>query len=741
MITFSPALCETTILNIPFHPGHLTFTATVEDGQFDTRSIIQIWTDIADNSQSSGEQAWSSRSFQFEQNASVASLSIPFLDFVHPFRSQFSFTYRILHPDGYIQWLGEFRRNGSLIVNRYDDRLVLFGDWSTNTLGHVFTPKSAIKSPLQVFSLSEKIQWRCWNLSNRFVYNQKNFHHPHPVSSAPRLLSADDGPSHVSSALLVPSQPKAAIVPLSPILLTSQDVQITIHPAARSVYITSPSKGGQLSLQTLSPDALVTSLTASFPSAVSIPDPDNRHARLLVYPDRAPTRLFLLPLSPDSSASAPSALFLPLSPILSHVQFLSNASSSYFSVSNPTRFASTSADHIQLNILDFGGAQFSLSPVYDLVKPDGDVRLSLLSKHNRIASPISHSLLTPPPSPPLSAAENESQSLQLPEDSHQLPDQLPVLHVHHVDDQTSQPLEPVLTSGQSTPSPDVQEQLASGQTTPKPRPAVNDSSDPTPSVARPVERVSIMRLIHFVLRILVFYTRMLSRIVLSIFGRLFPFNVPNREPVATPKIKTVELDDDQTENEPASVSSAVHTPALLTPRAGTPKRQHSGASTPALHNDAINSLGHHVPGVAETLEAVTTKIVPELTADIGEEEKPQEDLGDSYPHEPKPNPDSRNEKSGHNEKWEVIHRPGIVFELAALPSPPITTEGEPSPKIKPIRLTVDGAESAVKTIKFHLDDVEVTDVKIESLTGPEQGGLWTVEVPRMTRDLMVLRVS
>jgi hypothetical protein len=170
MISFNPPLDETTILNIPFHAGHLTFTATAGSGQLDARSTIQIWSDIPDNSQPSisrEQQGWSPRSVQFPQNASVASLSIPFSDFIHPRLSQFSFTYRILHPDGRVQWLGDFGKNGSLIVNRYDDRLVLFGDWSSNQL---FTAKSAIKAPLQAFTLSDKVQWRCWDLSSRFAY-------------------------------------------------------------------------------------------------------------------------------------------------------------------------------------------------------------------------------------------------------------------------------------------------------------------------------------------------------------------------------------------------------------------------------------------------------------------------------------------------------------------------------------------------------------------------------------------
>jgi len=170
MLAFNPPLGETTILNIPFHAGHLSFTATVTDGQLDARSTIQIWSDIPDNSRDREQQEWSPRSFQSHQNSSAVSLSIPFPDFIHPSRSQFSFTYRILHPDGRVQWLGDFGKNGSLIVNRYDDRLVLFGDWSTNHQAHLFTAKSAIKAPLQVFTLSDKIQWRCWDLSSRFAY-------------------------------------------------------------------------------------------------------------------------------------------------------------------------------------------------------------------------------------------------------------------------------------------------------------------------------------------------------------------------------------------------------------------------------------------------------------------------------------------------------------------------------------------------------------------------------------------
>ena len=48
-----------------------------------------------------------------------------------------------------------------------------------------------------------------------------------------------------------------------------------------------------------------------------------------------------------------------------------------------------------------------------------------------------------------------------------------------------------------------------------------------------------MKLVSFVLRILVFWTRILSRIILSILSRLSAFKALEREPVPTPKVKTL----------------------------------------------------------------------------------------------------------------------------------------------------------------------------------------------------------
>lgn len=349
--------------------------------------------------------------------------------------------------------------------------------------------------------------------------------------------------------------------------------------------------------------------------------------------------------------------------------------------------------------------------MYDLSIPDGDVRFSLLAKHNRIPTPTSHNLLTPPPSPPMTATETETQPFPPTQEDNQ--SHVPL---DHLVDPTSQSIESPLTSGQSTPNPAVQEQLTSGQTTPKPRTAAGSNSpDPIPSVYRPVQRAKIRKLANFVLRTLLFFARILSKIIFSILIRLFAAHAPNEERVAPPKVGTIQWADDKAEVGSTPVPSAAPTP-------------HSGASTP--RNDPVDPVPQEVPGVTETLEPA-------------EEGKSQGDLGGSYVQEPNPGSDVENDKSGRDRdgEWEVVHRPGILFELAPLPTPPAPVEGEALPKIKPLRLTLGGEESVVKGVKLHLGEVELVDVKIEPLTGTGQDGLWTVEIPRASRDLMALRVS
>lgn len=143
------------------------------------------------------------------------------------------------------------------------------------------------------------------------------------------------------------------------------------------------------------------------------------------------------------------------------------------------------------------------------------------------------------------------------------------------------------------------------------------------------------------------------------------------------------------------------------------------------------------------MEAVASKIVPKFAAKAGEQEKPQADLQGSYVQEPKPEPDVQNEKSGRNRdgEWEVVHRPGVAFELPSISSPPAEVEVEALAKIKPIRLTLEGEGGVVKGVKFYLDEVELTDLQVEPLIGTGQGGLWTVEIPRPSRDLVTLRIS
>ena len=189
------------------------------------------------------------------------------------------------------------------------------------------------------------------------------------------------------------------------------------------------------------------------------------------------------------------------------------------------------------------------------------------------------------------------------------------------------------------------------------------------------------------------------------------------------------MDEDQTEVTKATpVSSAVHL---------APECQHSGSSTP--RNDPVYSATQKVSGVVETLEALASRTIPEFSTKDGEEEKARVDSGVSQVQEPNPKSDVKNKKSGRDGEWTAV-RPGVVFELTALPPPSPAVEGEAPPKIKPPRFTLGGEACLVKQVKFYLDDVELTGLNFEPLAGTEQDELWTVEIPRASRELMTLKV-
>ncbi|KAF9793108.1 hypothetical protein BJ322DRAFT_1154215 [Thelephora terrestris] len=83
-----------------------------------------------------------------------------------------------------------------------------------------------------------------------------------------------------------------------------------------------------------------------------------------------------------------------------------------------------------------------------------------------------------------------------------------------------------------------------------------------------------------VFRILVFYARILSEIIVVIFARLLAFRAP-----------TEELD----------IPSAIHTPVFLTPKAGAPKLQRCGVST--IAND-IRNVGYPSPSPTPRMKSL-----------------------------------------------------------------------------------------------------------------------------------------
>ncbi|KAG6832249.1 hypothetical protein H0H92_004214 [Tricholoma furcatifolium] len=169
-IVFSPAILDTVHVPINSSSTTLKFTATLNTADYDTfqkqGARIQLWSNIPVDGDTSGN--WSSCDFESDlpapvdpqESVKVVSLSNEDEDENHtlpPGRTVlslrillpqsnneqefFSFTYRILYSSGEIRWLGEFGRNGALILKRADTKVALglSSEWTYKQGGYVYT--------------------------------------------------------------------------------------------------------------------------------------------------------------------------------------------------------------------------------------------------------------------------------------------------------------------------------------------------------------------------------------------------------------------------------------------------------------------------------------------------------------------------------------------------------------------------------------------------------------------------
>jgi hypothetical protein len=153
-ISFHPPVDQTVPISVLPHAStvQLHFTATLNSqkayDEFKRDGVrIQVWSDIPAGGREEGE--WGELSFEEgisykEDNSLSETVSLLSedtdrgskghtlcLDCTVPLfgQSRFAYTYRLVYPDGDIRWLGQFGRNGTLILEYADLRITLGDGW------------------------------------------------------------------------------------------------------------------------------------------------------------------------------------------------------------------------------------------------------------------------------------------------------------------------------------------------------------------------------------------------------------------------------------------------------------------------------------------------------------------------------------------------------------------------------------------------------------------------------------
>lgn len=146
-ILFSPPRGETALIKVPTHSTstvQLHFTATFgSQDDYDTAQRdgvrVELWTDIPDEDH--GKGGWraihfqdsgsnvvkdSDESFSFQPKASTSTSKVLHIQTSVRFsgRQRYGYTHRLVYPSGEVKWLGDYGRDGVLIVEHGDPRFV-----------------------------------------------------------------------------------------------------------------------------------------------------------------------------------------------------------------------------------------------------------------------------------------------------------------------------------------------------------------------------------------------------------------------------------------------------------------------------------------------------------------------------------------------------------------------------------------------------------------------------------------
>ncbi|KAF8213434.1 hypothetical protein K438DRAFT_1094040 [Mycena galopus ATCC 62051] len=400
-IAFSPALGETIHMSAgrtrkPTTQLHFTATLkTLSDYEQVASGHVklQVWSDIPGNGRHAGE--WGETEFKPPALSQVDKSVLFSLDGVEPERStsltldlsvpvaghgqRFSFTYRIVYPNGEVKWLGHYGHNGTLVLDwRDSDPVVLDKDWTPTPENDSYRRDSDghVVQDLQVARLSHPSDYIAYPVGENSFLNPKDSSlivlvprlSTHPVVVPPTLVFGATSSGSISftprGVIMMSGTPSLSFTACE----SPEEVELAVS------RVINPCSSPRCRVVSYTPGILVLASGA----------------------DKYPVQVALVPIT-------------SYSPVLHHELTLQSLASvisgkspffMFSSLHRVARFAEEeSAKKITFAAGQSGG-QFVLSPAHTLNHGDEQWQVGIMSPHSL---PAAHrdGLPTPPPSPRL----------------------------------------------------------------------------------------------------------------------------------------------------------------------------------------------------------------------------------------------------------------------------------------------------------------------------------------------------
>ncbi|KAI0374441.1 hypothetical protein BV20DRAFT_1011471 [Pilatotrama ljubarskyi] len=423
-LTFSPALGQETVLKVaPKASGSerpaaesVLFKATFDNREslLEARADgikVELWSDVPVGGRSYGE--WGASRFGpletestppqevptfslgdasedddlSSENSLYVRLRVPLHDHVG---ARFSFTYRLVYPSGEVRWLGEFGRNGELLVEQGLPGVDLREGWNISDDGTYRT--HAFPGERVLGQLADPETWACWSWN---------------PSSLPTYTGAREAREGLAMILSPQTYTRTVNVPRPLVFAASHSTKLKIT-AEGKIVLHSSSPFARVSFSVLEHSReLLDGVAALCHGEVLVFD--DTSAVLSCRPADAefPIHLVVLPMADQLGELA----LVPLT-----YRALPKEASGWdagFVLSSPDMrvVKSVPASALQADpfaLVGTSGYQLLLAPVHELSVDAGVMGAALLTPHKNLTLKIDRSvaqtLPTPPPSPPRSSA-------------------------------------------------------------------------------------------------------------------------------------------------------------------------------------------------------------------------------------------------------------------------------------------------------------------------------------------------